>query len=102
MGKDGNGPVLGVRDGVLEAGGWEPVCGSGVRLYRGLQGSERVGVSKGWQQGRGEKLQVGILMKMKGIYPCFLKNGSCTAWVYLNVWGNKRCNWGGQEEKLSS
>lgn len=97
----GNGPVLGARDGVREAGGWEPVCGSGVGVYRGLQEGERVGGSKGQQRGRGEKLQIGNLVKGRSIYLCFLKNESYTAWVCLNVWGNKRCNWGGQEEKLS-
>lgn len=68
----GNGPLLGMRDSVWEAEGWDPLWGSGVRVCWGLQEGKRVGVSKGQQQGRGEKLQVGSLMKGRSIYPCFL------------------------------
>lgn len=79
----GNG-LLCMRDSVWEAEGWDPLWGSGVRVCRGLQEGKRVGVSQGQQQGRGEKLQVGSLMKGRSIYPCFLGNGYCMAWVCLS------------------
>lgn len=46
----GNGPLLGMRDSVWEAEGWDPLWGSGVRVCWGLQEGKRVGVSKGQQR----------------------------------------------------